>query len=116
MIGANGCVRMRGMAWLLSQGRYMTASGHAGASPSGKAAAFDAAIRRFESCRPSQIPVKAFILLANIMSAAIRCALDCANAVVEELGPVASPQHVTAVDTFSVGGEFTVCSTASHLI
>jgi hypothetical protein len=25
-----------------------------GASPSGKAAAFDAAIRRFESCRPSQ--------------------------------------------------------------
>ena len=27
---------------------------HAGASPSGKAAAFDAAMRRFESCRPSQ--------------------------------------------------------------
>jgi hypothetical protein len=28
---------------------------HGGASPSGKAAAFDAAIRRFESCRPSQV-------------------------------------------------------------
>ena len=30
-------------------------SGAIGASPSGKAAAFGAAIRRFESCRPSQI-------------------------------------------------------------
>ena len=29
----------------------------AGASPSGKAAAFDAAIRRFEPCRPSQFQI-----------------------------------------------------------
>ena len=34
---------------------------HVGASPSGKAAAFDAAIRRFESCRPSQF----FLRIAN---------------------------------------------------
>ncbi len=48
----------------LTAGRLVTARykaarpGHRsraiGASPSGKAAAFDAAIRRFESCRPSQ--------------------------------------------------------------
>ncbi len=32
-------------------------SDFAGASPSGKAAAFDAAMRRFESCRPSQFQI-----------------------------------------------------------
>jgi hypothetical protein len=44
----------------MEDARYMGAflkrrAAHTGASPSGKAPAFDAGIRRFESCRPSQV-------------------------------------------------------------
>ena len=47
----------------MEDARYMGAfltrpRAHTGASPSGKAPAFDAGIRRFESCRPSQVFLK----------------------------------------------------------